>query len=368
MKRIALFVAVCVVVGAAGAQENPSFGVSPRFWGATVNLRYDFATPTPGSLETALLAGVSAAYETSTYVRLGDGSPAEALSPAYVAGSESYNRLDAVWTLGVEQGVVAGNAGARDLLVAFALYRGQYDLPRNHDTTLFGESGLPEADGSLLGALIAGIGLDGVTTGGTSAARSGVAAEASVEWGPSFLHNQVLGAADYGRLNLTGKLFAPIFMREERGSRRISLYQATMASIDYGFGEQLPFQARSTFGGRSPRSGLGGAVRGYTSKRYDADLKAVFNTELRLNGPSLLLSSLVPGLLVHYDAGYFVDTRGVSATPDDGSGFVHSAGAGAYLEIGGAAQIIFYTHVLLSEESLDGRRWVPFGLGFGFHI
>lgn len=354
-------VAVTVI---AAAQEPLSISPGPRFWGATVDIRYALNEPSIQFTETTLLAGLSAAYETSTYVRLGDG----ALVTVGTADSVPYPRFDGVWELGAEYGLLPSLVNYTDSLVVFALYRGQYDLPMGEDASLFTDSGLPESAGRLAGAVIAGAGVDTVVLDEVSRTREGVAAEASVEWGPSFLHNQLIGEANYGRLNLTARQFSPIFTLDADGTNRLSLYQATYAAVDWGFGAQLPYETRATFGGRSPRSGLGGAVRGYTSRRYDADFKAVFNTELRLTGPPLVVPFILPGLLVHYDAGFYSDTRGISPIKDERSGFVQSAGAGAYVEIVGVASIVFYTHALLSEPSLSGTRWVPFSLGFGFHM
>lgn len=354
-----------IAISALVMAQNPlSISPGPRFWGATVDIRYALNEPSTQFTETTLLAGLSAAYETSTYARLGDG----ALATASTTASVQYPRFDGVWELGAEYGLLPSLVNYADRLVVFTLYRGQYDIPMGEDASLFTDSGLPESAGRLAGAVIAGAGVDTVTLDEVSRTRQGVAAEASVEWGPSFLHNQLIGEANYGRLNLTARQFSPILALEADGTNQLSVYQATYAAVDWGFGAQLPYETRATFGGRSPRSGLGGAVRGYTSRRYDADFKAVFNTELRLTGPSLVVPIIRPGLLVHYDAGYFLDTRRISPVADERSGFVQSAGAGVYVEIVGVASIVFYTHALLSEPSLSGTRWVPFSLGFGFHM
>lgn len=367
MRKTIAAAALLVIALSAAAQDRLSLSPSPRFWGATLNVRYALVDPSVQFTETTLLARATAAYAGGSYLRFPDGRLFTSAADGFTAEATAYDRFDSGWGFGVEQGIVPAPDRSDDALVVFALYRGRYELPLSHDGSLFAQSGLPEAEGALQGALLGGVGFDSVAIDPVTAASSGASAEASFEWGPGFLHNQLAGAANYGRVNLTATAFAPVFSLVDHGERVLSLYQASFASVDYGFGPELPFVIRSTFGGRAPRSGLGGAVRGYETSRYDADFKAVFNTELRANGPSLVLPRIVPGLLLHYDAGYFLDTRALSPDVEDRDGFVQSIGAGIFLQLTDIAEFVFYTHGLLSEPSIEDTRWIPFSLGFGFH-
>ena len=115
---------------------------------------------------------------------------------------------------------------------------------------------------------------------------------------------------------------------------------------------------RRSFGGRDAlRTGLGYAVRGIDSGALDTNPKLVHNLELRMNLPAIVLPDIVPGVLVHWDAGYFAQVGESVATPL--SGFVSTIGAGVYVNLLDLATLSAYLHYRLDGVNADGSSWCP---------
>lgn len=357
-----------VVFGTHAETEQWQFRYGPRFWGATLAGRYMIEPPTLEDVETSITALLSGAYETTGYYRAADGSLFTV--PAHGADSSltAYDRLDLRWELGVQQGIAPRHDSSADLAVGFLLYRGQYDLPFRDDERLFFSSSHPERDGSLRGSVVGGLAYSRVQTDEITRVREGATAELALEWGPPFLHNQVVGIADYNRATLTARSYLPLYAVVPRDGRNLfSSYLAFMGVVDWATGPEIPLVIRATTGGRSVRSAPGGSVRGYASGRFDATVKAVGNFEVRANLPAIVLPQIVPGLLIYTDGGYFFDEQQTSPNERENSGILLSSGLGLFLDLFDAAQFVFYTNYLWTETSVTGDRWVPFSLGFGFH-
>ncbi|MFW5690133.1 MAG: BamA/TamA family outer membrane protein, partial [Spirochaetota bacterium] len=206
------------------------------------------------------------------------------------------------------------------------------------------------------------------TTDEITRARNGLGGEFAIEWGPSFLHNQLLSSSDYTRLTLSARGYLPLYEVEPaEGMNVFSSYLAGFGSVDWATGPEIPLSVRQTTGGRSIRSAPGGSVRGYASGRFDATLKAIGNVEIRNNLPAIVWPGLVPGIVLYTDTGYYLDTLATSPVADEHSGFLLSSGAGVSLELFGVASFVFYTNYLWTATSVDGERWIPFSLGFGYH-
>jgi hypothetical protein len=118
---------------------------------------------------------------------------------------------------------------------------------------------------------------------------------------------------------------------------------------------------RQSFGGRSPRTGLGGAVRGVDAGSLDVNFKVVNNLEVRLVGPALFLPTIVPGLVAYLDAGCF---GGVGEPAPVEWGFVASTGAGVFVDLFGFAQLTGYVHYRLVGGNADGSALTPFAIDF----
>ena len=319
-----------------------------------------------------MIAGLSAAYETVGYYRAPDGTLFTDGAAGFTADESAYSRFDLLWQFGIQQGILPRADLPVDQAVVFAYYRGRYDLPFRDDQQLYFSSGLPEADSGLMGSVHTGLAYSNVTEGDVTGAKNGLQAELVLAWGPSFLHNQVLGSAEFTRTTLSGRGFIPLYARAPNGEKNVfSSYVAMFGAVDWATVPDVPMAVRSSIGTRSERPGTGGSVRGFESGRFDATLKVVGNVEVRANLPSIVLSpklpTLIPGLLIYTDAGYYNDLDALSPIDSEHSGTLLSSGAGAYIDIRGIAEIIFYTHYLWQPAAIDGDQWIPFTLGFGFH-
>ncbi|TVQ23640.1 MAG: hypothetical protein EA382_09620 [Spirochaetaceae bacterium] len=370
MKRaltVLVFVGVVVALGAQPSQWE--FGFGPRIIGATVAPRYTLQVPTADGVETSITGLLSGAYQASGYYRAPDGSyalPADVLANT---GIISYNRADFTWELGVLQGIVPRGDVLADAASVFLFYRGHYQYPFADDDALFFQSNLPETAGSLRGSFVSGVAYNRVTQNRTTRVRDGVQAEVSIEWGPSFLHNQIVGTADYGRWNARAAGFLPLYELAPLEDRnRLSVYAAGFAAVDWATGPAIPETIRASIGGRQVRSATGGSVRGYGGGRFDATFKSVANAELRVGLPAIVLPAIVPGLVIYTDAGYYADGAALSPVPEENDGFLLSSGVGASIDLFDAAVLVFYTSYLWTEPGNTGERWVPFAVGFGFHF
>ena len=374
MKRVFIlsFVLVSILAGVGAEESRFDLSFAPRFWGVSLFGRYSLEPPAANEVETSVITGLSAAYETVGYYRAPDGSLFTDGDDGFTADQAHYNRFDLEWQVGIQQGILPRADLPEDQAVVFAYYRGRYDLPFRDNQQLYFSSDLPEVDGELLGSVHAGLAYSNVVEDDVTGTEKGVHAELVLGWGPSFLHNQVLGSADFTRTTLSGRGFIPLYSADKRGDRNLfSSYLAMFGAVDWATGAVVPMAVRSTIGTRSERPGTGGSVRGYESGRFDATHKAVANVEVRANLPSIVLSpklpTLIPGILIYTDAGYYNDLDDFSTTTTEEPGTLLSSGAGVYLDVRGIAQIIFYTNYLWQPAAVDGTHWVPLTLGFGFH-
>ena len=370
MRRlIALWVVLGVGV-ALGAQPSQwEFGFGPRIFGAAFAPRYMLQPPTIEGVETSITGLLSGAYQSSGYYRSPDGSyvvPADVIANGRIL---NYSLLDFTWELGIRQGIVPRTDALADAASVFFFYRGNYRYPFADDDALFFQSDLSDTVGSLRGSFVSGVAYNRVTQNTVTRVRNGVQAEIALEWGPSFLHNQIVGIADYGRWSARAAGFLPLYALEPvRDRNRLSVYAAGFAAVDWATGPAIPETIRASIGGRQVRPGTGGSVRGYGSGRFDATFKSVVNAELRVGLPAIALPVIVPGLVIYTDAGYYVDGAARSPIESENQGLLLSSGIGASIDLFDAATLVFYTNYLWTERGNTGERWVPFAMGFGFHF
>jgi hypothetical protein len=322
--------ALTLIVPFLGAEESGlEYIASLRLWGADLGIGYYSPLIAPG-LSTTLWAKFGGAYETYQYWRDGSGRILESASADQVA----YDDLNFAWALGLDQGILPG-AGGKDSLAAFAYYRGRAESRYTQAGDLvLGYSG-PDLGGAFANSLLIGLRYDTSATGPVSGVKRGTSAEASLEWGPSFLSAQ---GNDYLRLNATARQYVPLMETTGDSGNLASLYLALFGSVDFATGTSVPLFVRQSFGGVFPRYGLGAALRGVDDFRYDTNLKAVANLELRFNGPSFIVPNLYPIVVLFYDMGYF-DQVGEAAAAGSLSGFRNSVGAEAYLNLIDLAQV-----------------------------
>jgi hypothetical protein len=376
-KRIgAAFFFLLVFAVFAGAQDKSpfTFDIIARLLGADVGIGYRGLTLVPGS-QTTVWAYLGGGYEWLTYYRDSSGAllaPGELAAGGALAGRDpGFVRVEGAWRLGLEQGFAWNERTATNLFEAFAFYRGRVDSYQATPVQLLSSAALPDRTGQLQNALQAGVAYDDLLFDAAHKTKDGFAAEATVEWGPSFFLNTLDGDSNYVRLNATARGFLPLYdVSPGSASNLLSLYAGDYVSVDYaaGFGAPVPLSVRQTFGGRDQNTGLGHSVRGVDSAGLDTNFKAVNNLELRLNLPALFLRDLLPGLVVYWDAGYYAQVGETGVPSPVPAGFVTSTGAGIFLDLLDLASLAAYVDYRLDAPNADGSRLTLFAIEFGMHF
>jgi len=369
MRRAFLLLVLVALTGIVAAQDGGwQIRFGPRFWGGYLGTRYLLEEPQIEGVESSVTGALSAAYEFVGYQRTATGRLLT-IDPTVDDAITNYARFDLLWQLGVQQGFLPRQDVAEDRAVAFALYRGRYRLPFPESDDRVEDAGLPRVDPLLQGSIVSGIAYSTRNQSLLTRVIEGVTGELSLEWGPAFMHNDILGSSDYSRLSLRGSGFLPLVeLPPENGMNRFAVYGAAFVGLDWATGPVIPFSIRSTLGGRTPRSAPGGSIRGYGSGRFDAAFKGLANLELRASLPSIGLPLIIPGVVLFTDAGYYVDTEKLSPLDDENSGLLLSSGVGLSIDFFATAQFVFYTAYTWTETNVRGEQWVPFALGFGFHF
>lgn len=373
MKRVSFAVLIIVILFAAGAaayaEESRSpwvFDVDLRLWGLDLGVGYR-GFPLLQGVDTTFWGVAGGAYEKMSYYRQSEVIIQGKYSGA--AGDLVFYRADAKWWLGVAQGLLWNERIDANRLEALLFYRGRFDENLIEAVDLIAGSGLPDESGLFQNTLFAGLAYNDILVDRKHKTKSGISGEVSAEWGPAFLANTVYGSSDFVRLNATARGFFPLYdAAPDRRANLFSLYLGEFFSADYaiGFGgAPVPYVIRRTFGGKEPRTGLGSAVRGVDSGSLDTNLKAVNNLELRMNLPAIGLPDIVPGVVLHWDAGYFSQVGESIVSPL--TGFVSTIGAGVFVNLFDLATLAAYVHYRLDGVNADGSALVPFDLQFGLH-
>jgi hypothetical protein len=358
----ALFIALAATPLVAG--DLPlAFDVSPRIWGLDLAVGYTGLELLEGRHTTIWLWG-GGGWEGKNFFRDDDGTMlAEYLDLGTGAlndmsgefpipdNESSFQRAEGKWQLGIVQGFVAAPEGRPDLVVGFLYYRGQYDVHLDQGALIAALPvgyAFPDQDGIFQNSLIVGGAYQGVVRN-SHTVKSGLEAEVSAEWGP-------FAPSDFLRLNATARYFLPIWdAAPDRDRNLFSVYAGDFVSVDLAIGDAVPLNIRQSFGGQSPRTGLGGAVRGVDGGSLDGYFKAVNNLDLRLVGPAVSLfgrnDAIVPGLVAYVDAGLF----GSAGSPGpEAWGFVASTGTGVFVDVFNFAQLTLYLHYRLVGVNANG--------------
>jgi len=343
--------------------------IQPRVLGVDVGIGYRGLALLPNAT-TTIWAYLGGGYEWMTYYRDSTGA---LVAPGALAAAGSpdpgFTRIEGAWRLGVEQGFTWNERTKRNLVGAFAYYRGRVDFNQIPSGGLLYASTIPDRTGLFLNTILAGFSYDDVLTDPRHKGRDGISAEVSAEWGPGFFYNTLSGNSNFMRFNAAFSWFQPLYdIAPDRPINLLNLYLGEYFSLDYaaGFGAAVPLYIRQTFGGRNQLVGLGAQVRGVDAGSLDTNLKAVNNLELRANLPAYFLPDIVPGLVAFWDAGYYnqVGEAGISAP---GSGFVSTIGAGAFLNFLDIGTGAGYAAYRLDNENADGKRFAIV-LEFGLHF
>lgn len=240
-----------------------------------------------------------------------------------------------------------------------------------------GSEALSDANGGLRNSILAGLSL--ARDGEARVAQApGYRLETSVEYAPAWLANTVYGAANFLRVNVVAEALIPLAESDELSDLpwllTLGLHGIADEAIGLGDGPEIrsiPLEALAEFGGTSPRSGLGGTVRGVESGRFDAARKLAASAELRLTSGLLRMASpllgslIVPGILVFTDIGYYDRSLEPSGNT---SGVLLSSGGGLTLNVLDLATLVFGTEYLWNERKLDGEQLSPFVVDFSLHF
>lgn len=338
--------------------------LDPDWIGLRLGVRYAGADLFP-EVDTLVTARIGASYDTFGYFRTPADGPYERDLPGYDAESPFFSRATACFTLGIDQGLLWNARAMHNLLQVFlaAGLRYERNLKDGGRRQILFDSRLPGRDESLQSSVTVGLELDNLGADHPHRLLSGMKAEASVEWGPAFLGNQAVGRSDFVRLNATASFFLPLFdVAPGAPANVLSAYLGAFAAVDCALGESIPLSVRQTFGGRSPRKGLGYAVRGLEDCRFDTPLKVVANLEMRAHLPALGLLDLIPGILVFFDGGYYDYLDFPEA------GLVFSTGTGLYLSLFDMLSITVYTRLLLNERRVDDESRMSIAAAFVSHF
>ncbi len=318
-------------------------------------------------------------YDTVLWAHVGGGLEDHGIYRDFTAGGivgtplaaedvrADYRKLTLDWQLGLAQGLLRSPGLERNLLEVILQSRWRLEDyrrgPAGSSSLL--ASALADSAGLFMGTFLLALHLDGVQTSRRRRTSNGVDAEASVEWAPaglfwtpmSFvrLNSHVEGLitlADGGNLALVA------------GDR----LEGDVVLSPAGNLWTIPVWARTTFGGVNPygfggQAGLGGALRGVRSERFDGTLKIVNNLEVRLLFPEILPVAVFPGLIAFLDAGTS-DFRALDYSPILPDNLFISTGMGVYLHALGVDLLVCCAWCMVPSEA-EGVM-VDFRLGTHF--
>ena len=349
---------------------EPSLG-APFFFdaefdwiGIGVKVRYKGLHLSPVT-DTILSLSLMGVYDTYGYFRTPGDLPYAGAPPGYDSATAPYaSRLTIRSALELAQGLIwneRDQCNKAEFFLACKL-RYEWNIKDGGTNQLLFNSSLPDRDQILQSSLLIGLEWKDIDRGNPHRLLSGIGAETSLEWGPEGFFNN-LGKADFARFNLSTRVFVPLFdIDQESTLNMLSAYMGFFLALDYVTGNNIPLNVRETFGGRSPRKGLGYAVRGLEDCRFDSPFKAVANGEVRLNLPAIADPGVIPGLLYFIDGGYY------NFISFPVSGFVFSTGGGVSLSLFDVLNITLTTQFLLNTTRVTGGYWAPLLCTFIFHF
>lgn len=222
-----------------------------------------------------------------------------------------FNKFILNGKLGLNLGIAYDETLEKNWLYSLMFIKTTYQQNYEGDITpnLFNTT-FPDKNGLWQNSLFLGLYYDTVKYDNNRQTASGLYAELSGEWAPSFFANTVFGNSDYIRGNVTVKGFLPLVESDS-----FSLYLGDRIIADILGGEQVPSIAMRQIGGFSTYSGAGGAIRGIDGGRYDSYIKLINNFDIRAPFLPLLNNLLIPEFFAFFDAGIVDDlTYNLSGT------------------------------------------------------
>ncbi len=332
MKRIALTTLALALILSAAAAGDFSFaptGIRTRWAAVPTGLDLELKYGLPPILDgtaTYLDAKLGGGWEDRSLFR--DKATGAPLPLVDAGGADmkayTYTWVDFQWDLAFFQGLVPGGFEA-DLLEAFLVYRGRFERTLEGVGTT---PAFPDWDRLFYTGFMGGLRWNGQFED-AHGLLDGLYAEAALELAPGALNAEL---ASFWRASAQASFAAPVFGAKDEMSG-FQGYLVDFASVDYAGGEAIPAYVNQSFGGLDLRNSLGDCVRGYISRSYDSQLKAVNNLEFRVNGPAFLGDKLYPIAFAFVDAGYYRGFSGAQSAPARESGILASAGAGLGLSV-----------------------------------
>ncbi|AFG37786.1 hypothetical protein [Spirochaeta africana] len=339
------------------------YTLDPRTYGLDVDLYFGFPAQITGSW-TQLYARLGAGWQREGYHRFSDGSLfiTDDLETAQTA---NHRRLETGGRIGIFQGIGWNEQYQAPLFSAFALIGTSYDrhLQQSDYSPLIFATNYPDKAESLTTMLLTGVVYDTVVRQDRS--LTGDYHEISVEYGPAWLGNRILGRAEFLRLHARSVLHRPLLTE--------GLYLVNGSYLDLLWGgwqadTMVPTNQRASIGGLQQRSGLGGTIRGFGAGRFDADIKAANAMDMRYQFPRLSPLHTDIGLIAYWDLGYYRRLRDAPPDAEHTAGWVSSNGFGLSATLNRSWTFVIYTHFpWFGPTAYEDQGMVPLALDFGFH-
>jgi len=370
-KLILLFLLLfALVIPLYAEQEKRNFYIEPRLttWGLYTDFCFRLNRGLFETTDTILRLNIGSVINWSGgYYRDEDDRYTDSSDLDYL-----YTRLDTTWGLGIEQGLIWNEEADKNLMLLSLRYRTMrvwhFNIC-NQDSILF-DSIRPDKDGVLYNTFIISLLIDNAFFSRETGLRKGVLAELSAELGPEWFFNDIIGIADFTKIFANLRSFYPLYEAEHGKKLVTAVYFANSIGIDYVFGDNIPLPARQTFGVQRVSGGCGGRVRGFEDRRFDSEVKAINNFDIRLRMSQIRSSSgkkiLHPGLLVFFDACYFEKLEGYK---ENGSGTIMSAGFALFSDFfsfGAGTGVLTVGFPLVGERIDKSPMTIKLDYGFRF--
>jgi hypothetical protein len=348
-----------------GGQNPMFFDIEPDFIGATLIFGFKDLGFFP-EVDTIFAVEAGGSYDWFGYYR----TPADKPFNGSVTGFDPetgpvYTRAGFKLSFTLAQGLLWNSKEMHNLLELFARIKSRYYFNFNDENTnqlLFAGS-LPDREQQLQNSVMIGLEWKDIDYNSPHQLPAGTQVEISLEYGPQWLLNEMVGKADYFRCNASARACIPLFdLTPDSYLNTLSSYLGIFLGVDYAWGEYVPLTIRETMGGKNPRKAVGYAVRGVEDCRFDTPLKIVGNIEIRTNLPAVGTTDIIPGITVFLDGAYY------DYIDYNESGFVFSAGAGLYISLFNLFVLTFNTAFLLNETRTDGSTWTPLLFSGMFHF
>jgi Surface antigen. len=323
-KVLFAFALAGTALGAAWAQSSqlkPTFGFyGGDTWAAIPYGGVDGIELVPG-VPSRALAYFGGGYWQDGYYRDVEGN--ERQDPAYAFDGAYFHSWGLEGRLGMDVGLVREAGGAKNALYAQGYIKSVW-RDNADQSAVIRSSSESDRDGYWENSLFSGLVLDRMKHDQRSRSHEGLYSQASCEWAPGFAANDVLGKADWWRLNAQTQLFwRPV------KTDAFVLYLGDKMVGDYVGGGAIPSHVQRQIGGFYTYT-QGCAMRGIGAWRYDGNVKLLNSVDLRMTFPVVPLQEVVPEIILFADQG-LIDNRDWFKS---GEGtFLSTAGSGIVLDL-----------------------------------